>query len=858
MKSTISTLFLTLALFCLSFSIMAQDATLKGVITDAETGETIPTVNVSININGEFKGTASDFDGIYELKVPAGNHTVEFSFVGYETHTLTRVFSAGDVITYDVNMGAEQELLDAVVVTGSKFEQSLGEQTVSLAVIKPSLIESNNNTSLEQSIEKVPGVDVVDGQANIRGGSGYSYGAGSRVMLLMDDLPVLTADAGFPNWDFLPIENLEQIEIIKGASSALYGSSAMNGIINIRTAYPKSEPVTKVSAFMGVTEKPDNHVTGIYHYLDDNGDPVRLDDGNRLTNTMLSEPDNMIPESVTSSIVDSVAYNKDWYGNQFPFEAGFSFAHRQKFGQLDLVVGSYMYTQDLHRETDYDRRARFNSNLRYRVAGVPGLSVGLNVNFMQNTSSSFLIWNGDGPDAYRLWEATPVINNIGTKVTVDPFVEYFTENGMKHKVLGRYFKNNNRNDTNQSTNSDFYYGEYQFQQRLEDIDLTITAGVVASLAKSDAELYLGDGQFEATNIAGYVQLDKKFFEKLNISLGGRYERNTIEDETEAKPVLRAGINYQPAEYTFIRASYGQAYRFPTIAEKFVQTNLGNVAVGIAEVPVGIFPNPDLKSETGWSAELGIKQGFQISDWKGFIDLSGFINEYSDMMEFTFGASTSLGPVIRNGILPFGVEPIWPEFVDVINAPDSVAIAGFQSINIGDTRIIGADFSIVGQGKLFGLPTSILAGYTFTKPEFRNFSDTTTRVLNSNCYHNDADGERVFEYANCKNILKYRFPHTIKVDVESQIKKVSLGVSVRYFSFMEAIDEAFNRFLPGIEEFRERNNSGITIVDARAIFNVTDNSRISFIVKNLTNLEYALRPALIDAPRSYTLKYAHEF
>ena len=61
-------------------------------------------------------------------------------------------------------------------------------------------------------MEQVPGVTIIDGQANIRGGSGFSYGAGSRVLLLVDDLPMLAADAGDIKWSFLPVENLEQVE----------------------------------------------------------------------------------------------------------------------------------------------------------------------------------------------------------------------------------------------------------------------------------------------------------------------------------------------------------------------------------------------------------------------------------------------------------------------------------------------------------------------------------------------------------------------------------------------------------------------------------------------------------------------
>ena len=329
-------LFLLLLFPAMAF---AQDVTVKGTVTDGDSGEPIPFANVSVNADGTTYGGQTDFDGNFNFKIPSGEHTIVFTFVGYATKEVTENFVSGDVKTYAISLAEESELLDQVVVTGGKFEQKLGEQTVSLEVIKPSLIENNNNTAVDQAIEKVPGVDVIDGQANIRGGSGYSYGAGSRVMLLMDNLPILTADAGFPNWDFLPIENLDQVEIIKGAASALYGSSAMNGIINLRTAYPKKDPEAKVTFFTGIYQNPRDNKTGRYvKELDADG-----------------------------VVVDSTEIEKAWWGDQFPFEAGASFAYRKKFGQFDLVTGGYLFAQDAWRQTQFSRRARLNANMRYRV-----------------------------------------------------------------------------------------------------------------------------------------------------------------------------------------------------------------------------------------------------------------------------------------------------------------------------------------------------------------------------------------------------------------------------------------------------------------------------------------------------------
>ena len=182
------------------------------------------------------------------------------------------------------------------------------------------------------------------------------------------------------------------------------------------------------------------------------------------------------------------------------------------------------------------------------VPSVPGLSVGLNINTQVSTSGTFLIWNAEAnenawsqdqvewnedaqqwtPDAslaesdyprgmagaYELWSATPPINNKGLRWTIDPFMEYFNAgSGVRHKLLGRYFKSDNHTDTDQSTLSDLYYGEYQFQKRFEDVDFTITAGVSSTYGTVDAELYrdsTGNTIFSSTNAAAYLQLDKSF------------------------------------------------------------------------------------------------------------------------------------------------------------------------------------------------------------------------------------------------------------------------------------------------------------------------------------------------------------
>jgi iron complex outermembrane receptor protein len=148
-----------------------------------------------------------------------------------------------------------------------------------------------------------------------------------------------------------------------------------------------------------------------------------------------------------------------------------------------------------------------------------------------------------------------------------------------------------------------------------------------------------------------------------------------------QPVFRFGGTYQPMEYTFLRASYGQGYRFPSIAEKYISTFVGGL---------NIFPNQNIQPEYGWSSEIGLKQGFKIKNFQGYLDISGFITQYNDMMEFIFGiynldGSNPTASDLQN-ISSQGVEAI-------INS------IGARSTNVQNANIPGFEISLVGQGNL---------------------------------------------------------------------------------------------------------------------------------------------------------------
>jgi iron complex outermembrane receptor protein len=253
MNKSTTKLIVVLALFCSILRSQTNFGFVKGYVVDAKTNDTLIGAVVSVNTKNAI---ATNLQGFFELKLLAGKYTLKCNMVGYRLFETPLEIKENEPTTLNILLEDGNTALDEVVISAGKFEQKLSDVTVSMDIIKPSLIENKNATNLDVIINQVPGVTVSDGQASIRGGSGFSYGAGSRVLMLVDEMPMISADAGDIKWNYLPLENIEQVEVIKGASSALFGSSALNGVINLRTIYAKDKPITNVTSFFGSYDAP--------------------------------------------------------------------------------------------------------------------------------------------------------------------------------------------------------------------------------------------------------------------------------------------------------------------------------------------------------------------------------------------------------------------------------------------------------------------------------------------------------------------------------------------------------------------------------------------------------------------------
>ncbi|MBK6784409.1 MAG: TonB-dependent receptor [Saprospiraceae bacterium] len=729
----------------------AQQKTLSIRVQDESSLE--PLVGAIVEVNDNIGLTNEN--GEYNISFDSFPVTIVVTYLGYDD--FRNKFSKLTGNNVSIFLKPTKTILDLVTVTGSKFERNLAESTISLDIIQPQLLRSTNVAKSSDILNKVPGVQILDGQANIRGGSGYSYGAGSRVMLLVNDIPALQVDAGFPNWNDIPIESLAQIEVVKGAASTLYGSAALNGIVNFRTAYATSTPETRI-------------MTSYTHIL--------------------------APKDK----------DKKWWEPNSRYQVNASFLHKRKFKKWDFIGSGFFNKLESHLEHTNEIRGRVFTSVRYRWSDK--LLFELAVNGNASEGSAYFLWKNSGSGAFQALPTT-ITNRNSNRWYFDPSITFFDKYNNKHRWVWRVNTINNRNDTNQSNKSINHYGEYQFQNHYKKWDIVTTAGAVGMHNSTDSQI-LGDTTFTGTSMAGYVQVEKKFFNKLSFSGGLRYEyveqRSPSEfmgtvipggKASDDRWISRFGLNYALTDYTFLRTSWGQGYRFPTLTERFVTTSFGEFS---------IFSNPRLQPETGWSFEAAIKQavpGF----FKGYIDLAFFRSEYQNMIEFTFVPPPTLG---------------------------------FQPMNIGDIRISGMELSFMGQAKIGEVEINTITGYTYINTIYIDF-DTREDIRNS--------------VSTDQNVLKYRSKHQFKTDVETKYKDFALGVSFQRASHVINIDRAFEKVPPvdvdifGIGSYRSVYNNGNFILDARLSYLFAKKFQVTVLANNILNNEYSLRPALVESPRN---------
>jgi outer membrane receptor protein involved in Fe transport len=223
-------------LFLTVGSAWAQSPALTGVVTDALTKD--PLVGVSVVIKGTSQGTTTDASGTYSIQVPGGSAVLVFSFIGY----LPQEIRVGNQTQLDIRLVSTSESLDQVVVSASRVEESITKAAVTVEKLGARQLQQSPAVSPFDALQNLKGVDLLTQSLTFKSVNVRGFGANNnnRFVQLTDGMDNRSPGLGFGFGNVAGISDLdiESIELIPGASSALYGPDALQGLQLTRSKNP--------------------------------------------------------------------------------------------------------------------------------------------------------------------------------------------------------------------------------------------------------------------------------------------------------------------------------------------------------------------------------------------------------------------------------------------------------------------------------------------------------------------------------------------------------------------------------------------------------------------------------------------
>jgi len=544
-------------------------STITGRVIDQQTKE--PLVGVNVQILGTYLGGGTAIDGTFILKkIPLKSCTLRFSMIGYKTEEVANIeLELGSTVEIPV-VGMESTVigLNPIVVTASKQRQDLSVIPHSVSVLPEVELVDRTPLRLDNALESIAGVHFIENHINIRGSSGYTRGVGSRVLLVIDEVPMMNSDNNEINWNILPILDIEQIEVIKGAGSALYGSNALGGVVNVITKSPSDVGRLKIRT-----------VNGVYT------DPV---------------------------------YNQWKWTNQTLNYAKNDISYSKRFGELGVHL-AFGYHKSTGYRTDNDFY-RMNASTKLTYQFPDASNVTLYGGFSKEDRSEFIEWQ----DQHNPLISSPFYSDAEYRIdAIDTYFLYHKPISARAGVkLRASFISSEMGDQYNRASDYFPAQGFGSEIKLDLLPHKAHSLTIGAEYKVDGGRSKYIGNHTGFSIAPYIQDQWQPFSKLTLTLGLRYDdyhlNNSDYRENYLNPKL--GINFTPFHKTILRFSGGSGFRAASIFERFINFKYKLFTA---------IPNEDLKAEQSKSFDFGIHQQITNNWW---VDAAVFYNDYYNYIE----------------------------------------------------------------------------------------------------------------------------------------------------------------------------------------------------------------------------------
>ncbi len=565
---------------------------LTGRVYDAQSMEPLPFTDVFLD--SVFIGTATGSDGKFFIRyIQPGTYRLVVRRIGYQPYIENHfVVAPGRLVTRTIGLKPTTVKAEEITVTASRREQTAQMAPASVFILNARDLHDRSVVTFDQALELVPGISVYRASGisvqslSIRGSSDVAGGGvGNRVLLLIDGRPALTSDSGGALWSLVPTNFIEHIEIVKGAFSSLYGSTAMGGVINVITRRPTYRSRTTVDLKYGFYENP----------------PAPLRYASHASQQKQLELSHSGAKGPISYLLNFSRKQSDGYSENTAYKFNNVFAKLlydfRKNRNLEISLNwsnanndfphTWMSNLQPYRvqpkyRDDRQEKKVYSADIYYWA--VPGTRSKYSSRFYYYRNASRSYFNENDPD-YRIPGNQPF--GLRTLVDADKFGNI--------------------------TQFDYYLNKNHY----------LIAGLDVQIDKVESDpdtIMYGDRQ--VNNVAVYLQDEWDITPTLTTTLGLRYDHNhLVYGMTQRQLSPKLAAVYHPNEAWAFRLMFGQAFRAPSIAERFFQRELSGGTL--------FKPNPGLKAERmDFSLETGLR--WHKSDLLD-LDLAYFRYHYRDMI-----------------------------------------------------------------------------------------------------------------------------------------------------------------------------------------------------------------------------------
>jgi iron complex outermembrane receptor protein len=575
-------IFLLLISF-IRFSLFAQ-VVLSGYTFDNLENKKLS--GVKIQLEGTLLGAVSNQDGFFKIsKIPKGKYNVIVTLSGYEILKENILLQTDTIINFSLKL--KEVSKPEVVVTAARRLQSYQDVPLSITTIERDFFKGKNYFEIKDYVNFVSGLNVNSDNISIRGSSGFQFGSGSRVALLLDGFPFLSGDIGEANINIFPPEIVSRIEIVKGSGSALYGSSAMGGVVNLVTIEPEKNLSTNIQISSGIYTSPKY-------------DEWKYTDKIRTKNNV------------------AVTINSNG-----------------SLGKL-LLSGQYLNDESYRK---FNRSNRLNLFGKYIIPINNGKRISLFgfANYIHSDDGTF--WGGAfkatvPPENYNLLRR---INRNRFALGLD-FLSPIGVNSfyqVKTSLYRTNFESNlPKNDINYRQSTSYSnFNEFQITHHLFENSI-VTSGVTVINNWVNSFQY---GNRKQNIVSAFTQGEFTAFNLIKVTGGIRTDYDVSDSSDnffEISP--RLGLTYESEKKIILRTSLGKGFRVATISERFASIRYSGFTIE---------PNPELSPEKSWNFEMGTSFERKLLGHTIFFDASVFYARYENLIEPQFDTNAAT-PTIR--------------------------------------------------------------------------------------------------------------------------------------------------------------------------------------------------------------------